>query len=95
MAAYMIANINVTDPTGFEEYRRLVGPTIEKYGGKYLVRGATPEVIEGSWDPKRLVVLEFESVERARQWHTSQEYSSVRLIGQKVSSSEVVFVQGV
>ena len=95
MAAYMIANINVTDPTGFEEYRRLVAPTIEKYGGKYVVRGASPEVIEGNWAPKRLVVLEFESIEQAKQWYTSEEYSSVRLIGQRVSNSDVVFVQGV
>ncbi|MGZ4983352.1 MAG: DUF1330 domain-containing protein, partial [Chthoniobacterales bacterium] len=53
MAAYVIVEIEVTDPVGFEEYRNQVAPTIKKYGGKYIVRGGQTEVLEGDWNPKR------------------------------------------
>ena len=58
MAAYVIADIEVTDPAAFEEYRQKVAPLIAKYGGKYLVRGGVSETLEGDWAPNRLVVLE-------------------------------------
>jgi uncharacterized protein (DUF1330 family) len=68
MPGYVIAEVTVTDPLGFEEYRRLVPSTIARYGGRYVVRGGKTETLEGDWQPTRLVVLEFDSVERARQW---------------------------
>jgi uncharacterized protein (DUF1330 family) len=59
MPAYFIVDIDVTDPTAFEEYRKAVPATVEKYGGKFLVRGGRMEVVEGGWRPKRVVVTEF------------------------------------
>ena len=60
MPAYIIVEIDVVDPVGYEEYKKLAGATVEKYGGKYIVRGGKTEVLEGDWKPKRIVVLEFE-----------------------------------
>ena len=66
MPAYIIVEIEILDPVGYEEYKKLAGATVEKYGGKYIVRGGKAEVLEGDWQPKRIVVLEFESAERAK-----------------------------
>jgi uncharacterized protein (DUF1330 family) len=94
MAAYVIAEIEVTDPAGYEEYRRAGAATIERYGGKYLVRGGRVESLEGDWQPSRLVVLEFESVERAREWWSSREYSGPKSIRQRTASSKFIIVEG-
>src|SRR5260370_25818288 len=72
--AYLIANVNVQDPATFEEYRKQVPATIAKHGGRYLVRGGRVERLEGSWNPTRLVVLEFPSMEQARRWYDSDDY---------------------
>lgn len=95
MAAYIIVDIEVTDPDAFEEYRRLVPPLVAKYGGKYLVRGGDLESIEGDWAPKRLTVLEFESAERAKQFYNSEEYEPVKQIRLKATISNMLLVQGV
>ena len=95
MAAYLIGDIDITDTAGFEEYRKQVPLSIAKYGGKYLVRGGPFEVVEGDWDLKRLVVLEFESMERAKQWYTSREYSPLKRLREKSAITNAVFVQGV
>ena len=95
MAAYIIVDIEVTDPDAFEEYRSLVPPLVAKYGGKYLVRGGDFESIEGDWAPKRLTVLEFESAERAKQFYNSEEYEPVKQIRLKAAISNMVLVQGV
>jgi uncharacterized protein (DUF1330 family) len=71
MAAYFIVEIDITDPAGFEDYRKRVPATIERYGGRYLVRGGPLETIEGTWTPKRVVVLEFPSLDQARRWYHS------------------------
>ena len=74
MAAYIIANVEVTDAATYERYRKDVPATIEKYGGRFLVRGGAVEALEGDFVPKRIVVLEFPSVERAKAWWNSPEY---------------------
>ena len=94
MAAYIIADIDVTDPAGFEEYRQQVSPMIAKWGGKYLVRGGSMEKVEGDWAPKRLVVLEFESLERAKEFYHSEEYRPVMEIRHKTAVSNLVIVEG-
>ena len=68
MAAYVIVDIEITDPAGYEEDKKLAPASIAAYGGKYLVRGGKVEIAEGNWTPNRFVVLEFESVTRAKQW---------------------------
>ena len=94
MAAYVITEIDVTDPVGYEQYRRLGPPTVAAYGGKFVVRSAKVEVLKGTWVPKRLVVLEFESVERAKQWWSSQEYSVAKRVRHKTAFTNMIVVEG-
>lgn len=94
MAGYVIAEVEVTDPAAYEEYRKLVPATIAKYGGKYLVRGGAVESKEGGWQPNRLVVLEFASLEQARKWYHSPEYAPVLALRLKAARSKAVLVEG-
>ena len=75
MAAYAVVNVEVTDPILYEEYKSKAPDTIASYGGRYLARGGAVEVLEGEGDPARLVILEFESLERLREWYDSPEYA--------------------
>ncbi|MCS6907227.1 MAG: DUF1330 domain-containing protein [Anaerolineales bacterium] len=95
MSAYVIIEVEVTDPVGYEEYKKLATPTVAQYGGKYLVRGGAIEVLEGDWQPKRLVVLEFENVERAKAWLNSDEYRPARELRHRYARSNTVVVEGV
>jgi len=94
MAAYVIAEVEVTDPATYEEYRKLVPPTLAKYGGKFLVRGGAVEPKEGGWEPKRLVVLEFASMEQARKWYHSPEYAPALALRLKAARSRLLLVEG-
>jgi len=94
MAAYVIAEVEVTDPATYEEYRKLVPPTLAKYGGKFLVRGGAVESKEGGWEPKRLVVLEFASMDQARKWYHSAEYAPPLALRLKAARSRLVLVEG-
>lgn len=95
MAAYAIANFELLDPEGIKEYSRRVLPTIEKYGGRYLVRVGAAEIIEGDFVPNRVVVLEFPSVERMKEWYGSPEYRPLIEIRQRASRGDVFAVEGV
>ena len=95
MPAYMVAEIEVKDPARYEEYRRGVQATIDRYGGRFLVRGGAAELVEGSGAPKRVVVLEFPSMERLRQWYDSPEYVPLRELRKSASEGRFIMVQGV
>lgn len=95
MAAYIIVNINVHDPVGYEAYRRIATPTIALYQGRYIVRGGTAGLLEGTWQPKRIVVLEFPSVELAKAWWNSPEYAPAKQIRQVTATTDMIFVEGV
>lgn len=95
MPAYVIAEVDVTDPVGFEEYRKQVPATVAKYGGRFLVRGGSLETVEGDWRPKRLVVAEFPSLEQARRWYDSPEYKDPKAIRLRTSKSKILLVEGV
>jgi len=95
MPAYFIVDIDVTDPTAFEEYRQAVPATVEKYGGKFLVRGGRMEVVEGSWRPKRVVVTEFPSLEQAKRWYDSEEYRALKALRLRTPKGNVILVEGV
>lgn len=95
MAAYVIANIEVRDPATYERYRRDVPATIEKYGGRFLVRGGAVEALEGDFVPKRIVVLEFPSIERAKQWWDSPEYRPLCELRKSASRGDLFLVAGV
>jgi len=94
MAAYLIAEVDVTDPAAYDEYRKIVPATIAKNGGKYLVRGGAVDAKEGGWQPKRLVVLEFASMEQAKKWYHSPDYAPALAIRTKAARSKVVLVEG-
>ena len=94
MAAYVIAEVDVTDQALYEEYRKLVPETIDKYGGRFLVRGGAIESREGGWQPKRLVVIEFASMEQARAWYESSEYTPLRKVREAAASTRLAFVEG-
>src|ERR1041384_5003264 len=85
MPAYLIVDIEVTDPAVFAEYRQQVPATVEKYGGKFLVRGGNFEVLEGNWKPTRVVVIEFPSMELAKRWCDSEEYRAPKAVRIKSS----------
>jgi uncharacterized protein (DUF1330 family) len=95
MSAYVIVEIDILDPAGYEEYKKLASATVEKYGGKYIVRGGRIEVLEGDWDPKRIVVLEFESMQRARDWLYCEESSEPRRMRHRAAKTNMVVVEGV
>ena len=95
MPAYVIASVNVEDAASFEDYRKQVPATIAKHGGRYLARGGRVERLEGSWNPTRLVVLEFPSMEQARRWYDSEEYRGPKALRMKCATTDVVFVDGV
>jgi uncharacterized protein (DUF1330 family) len=94
MAVYAVVNIRVTDPDRYAEYREKAPATIARYGGKYLARGGPVEVLEGDWDPQRLVVLEFESTKRFHEWYDSPEYAPLRQLRSEAADSEFVVVEG-
>lgn len=95
MAAYVIADVKITDQATNEQYRSQVLPTIEKYGGKFIVRGGATEKVEGDWDPQRLVIIEFESIERAREWYYSPEYSGPMKLRHQSTHTNMIFVEGI
>jgi uncharacterized protein (DUF1330 family) len=94
MAAYAVVNVEVTDPVLYEEYKSKAPDTIASYGGRYLARGGAVEVLEGEWGPARLVILEFESMERLREWYDSPEYAPLRQLRQEATATDFVVVQG-
>jgi len=94
MPAYVFANIEVTDPVLYEEYRKGVPATIAQYGGRYVARGGAAEGLEGGYAPKRVVILEFPSVERAKAWWNSPEYRPLRALRQRASRGDLLLVEG-
>jgi uncharacterized protein (DUF1330 family) len=95
MAAYIIVDIDIHDVEGMKEYRERVPATLEKYGGKFLVRGGKFETVEGSWKPTRLVVIEFPSRGAAKRWYDSPEYTPLKAQRFKASKGHMVLVEGV
>jgi uncharacterized protein (DUF1330 family) len=95
MAAYFIVDVDVKNPQAYEAYKQAAAASIAQYGGRYLVRGGQHEVLEGAWNPTRLVVLEFPSVEAARRWYASAEYNTVKPIRLQHAVGHLVLVEGV
>jgi len=93
-AGYIVGDIEVTDPDTYSQYAAGVPGTVAAYGGRYLVRGVSGEVLEGAWTPKRLVVLEFESIARAKEWYNSTEYADLKKIRHNASNGNLIFADG-
>lgn len=95
MSAYVIVDIDITDPEGYKEYVQLAPEAVKLYGGRYLARGGKTEVLEGEWQPKRLVILEFPTLEQAKAWLHSPEYAPARALRHKYARSNMVVIEGV
>jgi uncharacterized protein (DUF1330 family) len=95
MPAYIIANVQVTDPVVYEEYRSRVPAVIAAYGGRYLVRGGQVEQLEGDADPQRVVVLEFPSMAQLRAFYDSPEYRPLIALRRRSSRASLIAIAGV
>ena len=94
MPAYVVIDVEVTDPETYERYKPLAPPVIAAYGGRYLARGGRTDVLEGDWAPTRAVILEFPSVEKARAWWESPEYAAAKALRQSSTRTRMVVVEG-
>ena len=94
MAAYLIAEVEITDSKAYEEYRKQVLAVVTEYGGKFIVRGGKIDPREGGWTPKRIVVLEFPSMAQAQKWYDSPEYAPLIKLRQKASKGKLLLVEG-
>ncbi len=90
MPAYVIVEVKVIDPLLYQEVIRLTPPTVKAYGGKYLARGGRCDTLSGTWQPERLVILEFESSERVKQWQDSPEYRPVKALRDQAARVNMV-----
>ena len=95
MSAYVVAEIEVDNPEGYEEYKKLAPPPIAAFGGKYIARGGRAENLEGDWQPSRIVILEFESVDKAKNWLDSEEYREAKALRHEHATSNMIVVEGV
>ena len=93
MSAYVIVEVNVENPEGYEEYRPLAGESVARHGGRFLARGGKSEVWEGEWSD-RIVVLEFENLDAARAWYFSDDYQAAAAIRQRHSRARMIAVEG-
>ena len=94
MATYLIVNVDVTDPVRYADYIKQAPASIAHYGGKYLARGGRAETLEGEWTPKRFVVLEFPTYERAKEWWGCEEYRRPKALRQSASVTNMIITEG-
>ena len=94
-SAYIIANVEVTNPTQYEEYKKWSSAAMKAHGAEVCVRGGKIEVLEGDWTPERIVVLKFPSVEAARAFNASPEYDKARKAREGIAIMRMVLVEGV
>lgn len=94
MSAYVIAEIEVTDPAAYEDYRKQVLPVVTKYAGRFVIRGGKVESLEGGWSPKRIVAVEFPTMEQALRFYRSSEYAPLIKLRQKASRGKLIVVEG-
>lgn len=94
MPAYIIGDVTVTDPARYQDYAAHTVSTLEPFGGRFIVRGGPGEVLEGAWQPGRLVVIEFPSAQAARDWYASAQYQEILPIRHEASTGSLVLVEG-
>lgn len=94
MAAYLIADVDITDAAVFEEYRRDVPASEARYGGRYIARGGATKVLEGDWEPHRLVIVEFPDMASLLAWYDSPEYSRLKAIRERCAKTRIIALEG-
>ncbi len=95
MPAYVISDVEPRDAGLIDQYRALAEASIAKYGGRYVVRGGVVDAVEGGWSPKHIVVVEFPSLERAREWYRSPDYAKALKVRQHALTRRLIFVDGI
>lgn len=95
MPAYVIVEVSIHDPKEMEEYRKLTPATIAAFDGKFIVRGGKTITLEGDWNPERIVVVEFPSVEKANAWWHSEIYSIPKAMRQRAGKTKMIIVEGI
>ncbi len=95
MTAYVIVDMQITDPVAIEEYRRLAGASVAAHGGRFIVRGGRLDFLEGGWRPERIVVLQFPDAAQARAWWASPEYAAARTVRERAARTRMILVEGV
>ena len=95
MPAYVLAHIDVKDPARYEDYKKMSPISIQKYGGRFIARGGKVEVLEGTLEPKRMVLIEFPTVERAKEWWGSDDYAPAKQLRQSTSIGDLLVIEGV
>lgn len=94
MAAYIIVEVSITDPKEYEEYKKLTPAAVAAFDGKFIVRGGQTETLEGNWQPERIVVLQFPTVARAKEWWNSDIYSKAKEIRHRTAKTKMIVVDG-
>jgi uncharacterized protein (DUF1330 family) len=94
MPAYVVVDVDVKDRERYAEYVKLAPPSIAQYGGRYVARAGRTETLEGEWAPRRFVILEFPTYERAKEWWSSPEYAPAKALRQATAETEMVLTEG-
>ena len=95
MSAYVIVQVEVKDPGRYDDYKRMVPASLERYGGRFLVRGGKTHTMEGDWAPRRFVIVEFANVEQAKAWWASPEYAEAKALRQATADSQLIIAEGI
>ena len=95
MPAFVIVEIAIHDHEKYEDYKKLTPAAVAAFDGRFVVRGAQTESLEGDWNPERIVVLEFPSVDRAKEWWNSEIYTEAKKIRQSAASTKLIVVEGI
>jgi uncharacterized protein (DUF1330 family) len=94
MKAYILVDVTITDPSRYEDYKKLTPASLEPFGGKFIVRGGSSETLEGEWPSGRIVVIEFPSKAAAKEWWSSPGYAPAKAIRQSASKTKMLVVEG-
>lgn len=94
MPAYIIVEVSIHNPAEYEDYKKLTPPSLKPFDGKFIVRGGKAETLEGDWNPERIVVLEFPTVEKAKAWWNSEGYAPAKALRQRTSRTKMIVVPG-
>jgi uncharacterized protein (DUF1330 family) len=95
MAAFVIVDVDISDPVTYEEYKNSVKPSLDAYGASFLARGGKAVTLEGDWRPGRIVILRFEDLDTAKRWWASEEYAAPKALRQSASTARMIAVEGI
>ncbi|MBL7874291.1 MAG: DUF1330 domain-containing protein [Cyclobacteriaceae bacterium] len=95
MPAYIIVEVTIHNPTEYEDYKKLTPGSLKNFEGRFIVRGGKTETLEGEWNPQRIVVLEFPTIEKAKGWWASEEYAPAKALRQRTAHTKMIMVEGI